>query len=281
MLITISHKLSLTLGPGIARSVQHVLLTPQTGPTQVVREWSIDMPGFADAAVFLDGFGNRAQLVTQQKPEAELVVSAKGVVETTDRNGVLGRVAGEPPAALYRRPSSLAKAAGAITSKFRTAPKSGQDRIALLHALMERVGEVVGEAAQTQTQSADSQSQGQSQAEAKKAPAADLAHAFIGAARALEIPARYVTGYVAGHGEETFWHAWVEAWDDGLGWIAFDPTLGYCPTDKHVRVATGLDAGSVPPVRSVPVIAAPVVELSVAGQAPGATAPADTTTRSP
>ena len=97
-------------------------------------------------------------------------------------------------------------------------------------------------------------------------PAADFAHAFIGAAQALEIPARYVTGYVAEHGEDAFWHAWVEAWDDGLGWIGFDPMLGYCPTDKHVRVAVGLDAGSVPPVRSVPVIAAPVVDVSVAGQ---------------
>ncbi|RZJ00902.1 MAG: hypothetical protein EOP39_23850 [Rubrivivax sp.] len=270
MLITISHTLSLTLGPGIVRSVQHVLLTPQTGATQAVREWAIDMPGFADAASFIDGFGNRAQLVSQHRPEAELVVSVTGVVETIDRNGVVGRVQGEPPAGLYRRPSPLAKAAGAITSKFRSAPKQGQERIALLHALMDRVGEVVGgEPAQSQTQSTEGQSQSQSQGAVAKAAAsaADFAHAFIGAARALDIPARYVTGYVAGHGEETFWHAWVEAWDDGLGWIGFDPMLGYCPTDKHVRVAVGLDAGSVPPVRSVPVIAAPVVQVQVeAGQ---------------
>jgi len=268
MLITISHKLSLTVGPGIVRSVHHVLLTPQTGMTQTVREWAIDMPGFSDAASFIDGFGNRAQLVSQHRPEAELVVSVTGVVETTDRNGVVGRVQGEPPAGLYRRPSPLAKAAGAITSKFRSAPKQGQERIALLHGLMDRVTEIVGaaSAAQTQSQSADGQSQSQSSGEVAKAPAADFAHAFIGAARALDIPARYVTGYVAGHGEDAFWHAWVEAWDDGLGWIGFDPMLGYCPTDKHVRVAVGLDAGSVPPVRSVPVITAPVVDVSVAGQ---------------
>lgn len=265
MQITISHKLSLTLGPGIVRSVQHVLLTPQTGPTQVVREWTIDMPGFADAASFIDGFGNRAQLVSQYRPEAQLVVAVKGVVETIDRNGVVGRVPGEPPSALYRRPSPLAKAAGTITSKFRSSQKDGQGRIALLHDLMARVGEVVG-GVQSQSQSADGQAQSQSQGEAVKVAAADYAHAFIGAARALDIPARYVTGYVAEHGEDAAWHAWVEAWDDGLGWIAFDPALGYCPTDKHVRVATGLDAGSVPPVRSVPVMAAPVVELSVAGQ---------------
>jgi transglutaminase-like putative cysteine protease len=268
MLITIRHKLSLTLGPGIIRSVQHVLLTPQTGPTQTVREWAIDMPGFADAASFLDGFGNRAQLVSQHRPEAELVVSVSGVVETIDRNGVVGRVAGEPPPALYRRPSPLAKAAGAITSKFRSGPKGGQGRIALLHDLMARVEEVVGGTqTQSQSQSQGGQSQSQSQGEAvTAAAAADFAHAFIGAARGLEIPARYVTGYVAEHGEDAYWHAWAEAWDEGLGWIGFDPTLGYCPTDKHVRVAVGLDAGSVPPVRSVPVIAAPVVELTVAGQ---------------
>jgi len=265
MRITISHKLSLTLGPGLARSVQHVLLTPQTGPTQMVREWAIEMPGFGTAANFIDGFGNRAHLVTQQRPEPELVVSVAGVVETIDRNGVVGRVPGEPPAALFRRPSPLAKAAGAITSKFRSGAKDGQGRIALLHELMARVGEVVG-GRQAQSQSAEGQSQSQTQSEAAKAPAADFAHAFIGAARGLDIPARYVAGYVAGHGDEAFWHAWAEAWDDGLGWIAFDPTLGYCPTDRHVRVATGLDAGSVPPVRSVPVIAAPAVEVTVAGQ---------------
>lgn len=262
MLITISHTLSLTLGPGIVRSVQHVLLTPQTGPTQVVREWSIDMLGIAQAASFIDGFGNRAHLVTQNRPEPELTVSVKGVVDTIDRNGVIGKVPGEPPAALYRRPSPLARAAGAITSKFRSAPKDGQGRIALLHDLMARVGEVVGGAA-SQSQSQDGASQSQAQGEAEKVPAADFAHAFIGAARALEIPARYVTGYVATHGEETFWHAWAEAWDDGLGWIAFDAALGYCPTDKHVRVATGLDAGNTAPVRCVPTVAEPAVQLSV------------------
>ncbi len=265
MQITVSHSLSLTLGPGTVRSVQHVLLTPQSGPTQTVRRWTIDMPGIADAASFIDGFGNRAQLVTQYRPEAELTVSVKGVVETIDRNGVVGRLPGEPPSAIYRRPSPLAKAAGAITSKFRSGPREGQGRIALLHELMARVGEVIG-GAQSQSQSSEGQAQSQSQGEGPKAAASDFAHAFIGAARALEIPARYVTGYVAAHGDEASWHAWTEAWDDGLGWIAFDPALGYCPTDRHVRVAAGLDAGSVPAIRGVPAITAPLIDVTVAAQ---------------
>ena len=60
MQIAIRHRLSLAIGAGVSRSVQHVLLTPLTGPTQTVREWTIDMPGFDRAATFADGFGNRA-----------------------------------------------------------------------------------------------------------------------------------------------------------------------------------------------------------------------------
>lgn len=263
MKIAIRHSMSLALGPGINRSVQHVLLTPQTGPTQTVREWSIEMPGFDKAATFVDAFGNRAQLVSQVKPEPELVIKVAGIVETIDRNGVIGRVPGDIPPALYRRPTPATKAAGAITSKFRAAPKTGQDRIALLHGLMARVAEVVGGTEQSQTQ--DGQSQSQSKTGAVHAPASDYAHAFIGAARALEIPARYVTGYLHGSdAEQPALHAWAEAWDDGLGWIGFDAMLVLCPTDRHVRVAVGLDAVSTMPVRSIPVAGEPqVLAMSV------------------
>jgi hypothetical protein len=262
MKITVRHQLSLGLGAGVARSVQHLLLTPQTGTTQIVREWSIEMPGFDDAARFIDGFGNAAQLVSQLKPEAELVIKVAGVVDTIDRNGVIGKPAGEAPPGLYRRPTPLTKAIGAITSKFRTAPRGVPDRIPLLHALMARVGEVVGgaEASQSQTQGDGAQSQSQGEAKAERPEASQFAHAFIGAARALEIPARYVTGYVlASEDEPAMFHAWAEAWDDGLGWIGFDPTLGYCPTDSHVRVAIGLDALGTVPVRSVPAVGTPQV----------------------
>lgn len=266
MKIAIRHSMSLTLGPGINRSVQHVLLTPSSGPTQTVREWSIEMPGIDRAVSFADAFGNRAQLVSQFKPEPDLLITVAGVVETIDRNGVIGRVQGDIPPALYRRPTPATKPIGAITSKFRAAPRTGQDRIALLHALMARVAEVIDGGEQSQAQDGKSQVQSQGQAQAAAAVhAGDFAHAFIGAARALEIPARYVSGYLHGSdAEQPALHAWAEAWDDGLGWIGFDPMLQLCPTDKHVRVAVGLDATSTLPVRAVPATGEPqVLAMSV------------------
>jgi transglutaminase-like putative cysteine protease len=241
----------------------HLLLTPQSGSAQTVKAWQIEAPGMDEAGGFLDAYGNRAHLATQTKPDPELTISAAGVVVTHDRNGVVGRLERDPVPALFTRVTALTKPIGAITSRFRAPPRSGEERIALLHALMARVAEVIGEAAvQSQSQSQDGQSQGQSQSQGEPKPAAlaaDYAHAFIGAARALDFPARYVTGYIAADGEEeAAFHAWAEAWDDGLGWIGFDPMLGMCPAEQHVRVACGLDAASAPPVRAVPMRGAPI-----------------------
>ena len=51
--------------------------------------------------------------------------------------------------------------------------------------------------------------------------------------RLLGIPARVAVGFTAGTWKGGVWtvtdhqaHAWVEAWFDGYGWLAFDPTPG-------------------------------------------------------
>lgn len=256
MQISIRHHLSLGLGAGLGRAVQHLLLTPQSGSTQTVREWHIDMPGIDEAPGFFDAFGNRAHLASQSKPDAELVIAVSGVVETHDRNGIIGRLEREPVPALFRRVTPLTKPSEKTVAPIRQLQAAGKGRIALLHALMEQVGEALGTPEQTQSQGAGGQQQSQ---RAGIAPvAADYAHAFIGVARALGIPARYVTGYWSGEdGEPPAFHAWAEAFDDSLGWICFDALLGFCPTDRHVRVACGLDALSTAPVRSVPATGAP------------------------
>lgn len=255
MRIAIRHEMSFTPPPGTGHVVAQLLLTPQSGPTQKVAGWSVEMAGIRNAGRFVDAYGNIAHLVNQSRPEGILTIVVNGVVETLDKHGVLGRLAGGPVPALYRRETALAKAPGLISSRFRSGKET---RIDLLHALMARVGEVMGSveepAAHTQTQmQADGvQSQGQSGARPLP-PASEPAHAFIGVARSLGIPARYVTGYLMDvpEGVSAF-HAWAEAYDEGLGWIGFDPLLGLCPTDRHVRLAVGLDADSARSVRVVP-----------------------------
>lgn len=258
MRISIRHQLSFTPPPGTANAVLQLLLTPQSGPTQTVESWGVEVAGIDNAGRFTDAFGNIAHLVNQSRPEGALAVTAMGVVTTTDRHGVLGRVGREPVPALYKRITPLTKASASLYGKFRGSKDS---RLDVLHGLMARVGELLGTeeptAAQSQSQMAadGSQSQSQSQGSESKpqAGASGYAHAFIGGARALDIPARYVTGYLVGAKDgQTSFHAWAEAYDEALGWIGFDPLLQLCPTDRHVRLAAGLDALGAQPVRAVP-----------------------------
>ena len=255
MRIAIDHTLTLTVPPGTAQAVLHLMLTPPTGPTQSTESWSVEVAGIGNAGRFADAYGNTVHLVNQARPEGSIAVAARGVVSTRDTNGVLGRPGGEPVPALYKRVTPLTRAPVTVYGKFRNGRET---RLDVLHALMARVGETLGlaepEAGQSQMQADGSQVQRQGAAEAGTLPpAADYAHLFIGAARALDIPARYVTGYLAADAEQPGGlHAWAEAHDEALGWIGFDARHQLCPTERYVRLAVGLDAESASPLRAVP-----------------------------
>jgi len=84
----------------------------------------------------------------------------------------------------------------------------------------------------------------------------DMAHIAIGALRAIDIPTRYVSGYlhpkidpVVGESAKGESHAWVEWWDDG--WRGFDPTNDTEPGDRHVVTATGRDYNDVKPLSGI------------------------------
>ncbi len=246
MKFTLTHTLTLSLASP-PRAVEHVLLSALPTPQQRIERWSIDLPGLTEGASFRDGFGNKAHLVSQVKPGDSLSVVVSGVVETTDKAGVLGRLTHEPPPAMFLRSTGLTLSDPALIADL---PEGG-GRIALLHELMGRAHERTGA---SQTQSGGKQEQS-----AAVTDPALLSHALIAAARALDIPARYVTGYLHDEGVSSV-HAWAEAWDDGLGWIGFDPLLNVCPTDGHIRLATGFDATSTMSVRMVPAATQPAAE---------------------
>ena len=85
----------------------------------------------------------------------------------------------------------------------------------------------------------------------------DLAHIMITLVRGVNIPCRYVSGYLFHRVEDKdrsaadATHAWVEARLPGLGWVGFDPTNNLIAGERHIRVAIGRDYSDVPPTRGV------------------------------
>jgi len=83
----------------------------------------------------------------------------------------------------------------------------------------------------------------------------DFTHLMIGLARAMKIPARYVSGFLHPDAARlrgyTQTHAWCELLFPSAGWIGFDPANRCVAGGNFVKVAVGRDFRDVPPNRGV------------------------------
>ncbi len=83
----------------------------------------------------------------------------------------------------------------------------------------------------------------------------DFAHVLLQILRTLEIPARYVSGYICpnknGMRGEGATHAWVEIWLPRVGWLGIDPTNNIWVTDTHVKLAVGRNFNDCTPMKGM------------------------------
>ena len=102
----------------------------------------------------------------------------------------------------------------------------------------------------------------------------DFAHLGITFARALGIPARFVSAYALELVPQDF-HAVFEAWLDG-GWYLFDATR-LCPIDGLVKIAVGRDAADSAFLTSFGNMSGPPKHISItrSDSAPAAEWPID------
>jgi transglutaminase-like putative cysteine protease len=245
LLVSIAHVTRYTLASAASYSIQALRLTPPSFDGQQVMSWSIEMPYIEEAVRFRDSFGNMSHLVAIPEMHQDVTIVARGTVETRDRSGLARGLIEIAPSRVYKRETPRTVPDDAIREM--CAGVTAQDTIERMHLLMkavhERVAYVVG-ATHAHTTAAEAIKDGEGVCQ-------DHAHIFIAAARVMGLPARYVNGYflVEGDAPAEAHHAWAEVWIKGLGWLGFDPANNLCPTDRYVRLACGLDAGSAAPVR--------------------------------
>jgi transglutaminase-like putative cysteine protease len=81
----------------------------------------------------------------------------------------------------------------------------------------------------------------------------DFAHMLLVMLRHMDVPARYVSGYVCPRRTEMrgegATHAWVEAYIPFYGWLGIDPTNNLVVSDTHVRLAVGKNFSDCSPVK--------------------------------
>ena len=245
MRLHVRHATHFEYASSLDYAVQRFLLTPLSFESQRVESWNITAPGMDKALVYNDGFGNVVHLASLTNLLGAMDVVAEGFVECTDAKGLVKGIPEKAPRTVYLRQTAVTAPSEAML-KLAAAPTSG-DTLSFLHGLLQHIHQKVEYRLGTtdaQTTAAEAFANGSGVCQ-------DHTHIFIGITRALKFPSRYVTGYlVTGIGaSSTAAHAWAEVWVPDLGWVGFDAANCICPTDQYVRVAAGIDAADVTPIR--------------------------------
>ncbi len=248
MRIRIHHTTQYAYDRPITSAVQVLRMTPRPNDAQHIARWRVETDVDGRLKAGEDSLGNLTHTLYVDGPVQRLRLMVSGEVETQDTGGVLrGGVERFAPE-VFLRETRLTTADGALRDYARQVAGATSDRLQLLHDLLAAVHRDVTfctDATDSASSAAQSFSQGRGVCQ-------DLAHIFIGVARFLSIPARYVSGHLVrddGVVEQEAAHAWAEAHVPGLGWVGFDPANGACPSESHVRVAMALDYLGAAPVR--------------------------------
>jgi transglutaminase-like putative cysteine protease len=249
MRIAIRHETRYAFDEPVANAVMRLRLVPPATSAQEVLNWRVTVNDVPVDRWITTGYGEREAIWRSGARLADIAILAEGEVLTYDHAGVTRRIPGSAPPLLFLRATPLTENSAELSALAMSA-RSETGPLDAMHRLCKRVHETVaykpGSTSFTTT-AAESLEQGSGVCQ-------DQSHIFIAAARVLGVPARYVTGYLRDSErpeDEHAPHAWAEAWVEELGWVAFDCTKGYCPTEDHVRLTVGLDAADAAPIRLV------------------------------
>lgn len=249
MRLSIHHKTHYRYDGPVAYGLQRLRLTPKATHGQEIVEWSMEYEGAQLELEYDDQNFNHTSLISVLPGTHEVVVECRGIVETKDNAGVIGWHAGHLPLWSFLTQTARTRPGAKMRGLIASLKRNDGDTLALLHDLSAAIRSTVKYATgvttvHTTAEEAFADGVGVCQ---------DHAQIFIGAARALDMPARYVSGYLMMddriYQEAT--HAWAEAHVDGLGWVGFDISNGISPDMRYVRVATGRDYGEAAPITGV------------------------------
>jgi transglutaminase-like putative cysteine protease len=267
MRLAIRHTTRYRFADPVAHGLQRLRLTPKETQGQTILEWTMEYDGAREVLAYDDQNHNHVTLVSVDEGAQDVIVTCRGVVETEDKAGVIGRHAGHLPLWAFLGQTKLSRPGPRIRQIVSAAGTSDEGTVATLHNLSATIRErIVYETGQTHVGTTAEEA-----AAAGRGVCQDHAQVFISAARLMEIPARYVSGYLLMDDriEQEATHAWAEAWVQGLGWVGFDVSNGISPDPRYVRVATGRDYRDAAPITGIsfgPVAERLTVSLAVEQQ---------------
>lgn len=237
-------------GP-IAETVMEVRLRPMDGNGQRCLDFELDISSGIKPRTYLDGYGNNVHYFNLVRPHTRLSVISRSLVET---GGELDADPGEDLVDDFLRFRSPVKDVPGVRELADRHPIADPGSGAAVEQALDELTltisrEFAYDRAVTTVYSAVDEV-----LELRAGVCQDFAHLFIAVARAMGVPARYVSGYIhvpGGAGSTSASHAWAEGWVPGRGWVGYDATRPVRTSENHVRLAVGRDYTDAAPTRGI------------------------------
>ena len=246
MKLLVRHQTIYRYEAAAGRVAMRLKLMPVDTHAQKLLEWQVSVNGEVVDGFHRNGLGEMEAIWIRHDRLDDAVIIAEGLVETRDVSGVLGPMKRGVDPRYFLRETPLTRASDAIRDMALSLPDD-DGPLSRLHALSTAVREAVAYRSGVTTSgttAAESFAMGAGVCQ-------DHAQIFTAGARAMGIPARYVSGYLLAEDDDALHetHGWVEALVPDLGWVGFDPSNQLCVTERYLRLASGLDADAAAPIR--------------------------------
>ena len=252
MLLSINHITKYNYDEHLKGVIQSTKLIPSPYNGLKIKKWEVTKNNQKGGEVFRDAEGNNIVNFRSDHTEQNVSFHVVGEVETVDTNGLFESLNDKIDPLVYLRNTSLTIPNEAIIELAQEAVTKAKnsDYIEIAHNILMLIAKKVKYVPYT----TNTQTTAAAAIDQEKGVCQDQAHIMISAARSLNIPARYVSGYMHKNQNDSEFqatHAWAELFIKDLGWIGFDPTNKCCPDERYIRVSCGLDASYAAPIRGV------------------------------
>ncbi|MEL6735255.1 MAG: transglutaminase family protein [Pseudomonadota bacterium] len=244
------HHVSEFAYPGpVPYALHQARLTPKNNAMQTILDWSLTISGGDTQAQFHDHHHNQVTLISQHSDSSAIRIEAHGEIDTKDGAGVIGKHGGYSPLWLFLRQTPITAPGKGVRALARNFNGKSEDTLGMLHDLSAAIVDAVDY--QVNTTNVDTSAE--EALRGGQGVCQDHAHVFLSAARLLDVPCRYVSGYLMMDDRvlQDATHAWVEAHVPQLGWVGFDVSNRISPDERYVRVATGLDYSDAAPLKGL------------------------------
>lgn len=249
MKLAIRHSTRYAFNEPVVHALQRLRLTPKETQGQQILDWEMVYDNAHAELEYEDQNCNTVTLIAVEPGASEVTVTCQGTIETRDKAGVIGRHSGHLPLWSFLGQTDLTRPGLQMHNLAREIGKPDAPGVDFLHELSAMIAQRVTYAIGTTgvaTKAEEAVAAGEGVCQ-------DHTHIFIGLARLLDIPSRYVSGYLMMNDRvaQEASHAWAEAHIEGLGWVGFDVSNGISPDPRYVRVATGRDYRDAAPVTGI------------------------------